>query len=192
MASLPPLPTFKPVFKRERPMTGYETNPEIVKRKILDYYENLTGTSFDYGRPGIRGIKGKIYSRDKYHSGDRDDLEMDFKNESSLDIYLSDITLDSISKFLVRNKESGVRELEKIKININALQTSGVRVLFKDEPVIEEIIDKLVESIPEINSAIKSFHLGIPSLIQTGKDDFYKKYLKYKNKYLELKKKLSK
>ena len=41
MDELPPLPTFHPVLKRERPRTGYETNPEIVKIKILDYYENL-------------------------------------------------------------------------------------------------------------------------------------------------------
>lgn len=170
MDSLPPPPPFNPVLKRERPTTGDETNPEIVKRKILDYYENLTGKSFDYGRMRIR----------------------DFVTTDA--ISLSKISRETINKFLITNGDAGINELEHIKANINLLDRSGARDLFKDEPLMQEILDKLVSSIPVIDSVIKSYQYKIPVNIQSGKDDygFYKKYLKYKEKYLELKNKLKK
>ena len=64
--------------------------------------------------------------------------------------------------------------------------------LFRKEPLIQDIFDKIVESIPKIDFGIRSFSAGIPVSFRTGKEDFYEKYLKYKNKYLELKNKMKK
>ena len=207
MDDLLPPPSFNPVLKRERAMTGNETNPEKVKRKILDYYENLAGTSFDYGRPGIRGMKSEtvVIDREDYDSVDYkkldDDLDLDLDLDSDMDsdmdekkrkIYSSGITTYSIGNFLRRNGDTGVSELNKIKDNIVFLNKSGARNLFNDETVIQYVLDELVAAIPKINSAIKSFQYKIPNTMYSSKDDYYKKYLKYKQKYLELKQKMKK
>jgi hypothetical protein len=207
MDNLPPPPVRHPVLKRIGATTGYKTHTEILKRKILDLYENLAGRGFNYDKPGIRGLAQDtvFMDRDDYESGDYKESGEDSDSDSDSDSYFdmnereileSSITTSSIGKFLRMNGDDGVAELNKIKGTIIFLNKTGARNEFNNEinnePVMQHVIDELVAAIPKIDSAIRSFKYKIPDIMRSGKDKFYKKYLKYKQKYLELKKKMKK
>jgi hypothetical protein len=123
---------------------------------------------------------------------------MDYYTNLTRQTEIRDIKIDSIMKFLQLYKsDRGIFYLEEIKKNIIPLYNHIE--LYEHEPLIKDIITKLYNSIPLIDLAIKSFKTKIPPHIKAGdhsfefKDEpYYKKYYKYKNKYLTLKKQMGK
>jgi hypothetical protein len=210
----PPPPLHSPILERQRAMTGDETSSDTFVNLLLNYYENLTSTSFDFLRPGLRGLEGKklIFDEDELESKDvkkiiEDSEESDFNDNKQAIIY-SSITTESIRPYLLSNKEAGVARLKEIIRTIQSLNGDLVTKLLEDikssenKEIMQKIIKRLKKAIPTINKAIEEFESGIPSKINAGSnydtgmdapnDAYEKKYLKYKHKYLELKKNLKK
>jgi hypothetical protein len=101
------------------------------------------------------------------------------------------ITLDTILDFMNNNKSGSIDYLTKKLTYIEYIH-QNINMFEDDFETFSQIID-LYESIENIKTAIKLFKSGITGVLRAGLDKkYYAKYLKYKKKYLALKKQLSK
>lgn len=104
------------------------------------------------------------------------------------------ITLDTILDFMNNNKSGSIDYLTKKLKYIEYIHQN--RNTFEDDFDEDDVynkIEELYESIENIKTAIKLFKSGITGVLRSGLDKkYYAKYLKYKKKYLTLKKQLSK
>jgi hypothetical protein len=106
------------------------------------------------------------------------------------------ITLETILNFMNNNKEGSVDYLTKKIKYIEYIYEN--KKIFEDDFDEYDIYNKIIElyeSLINIKTAIRLFRSGISGVVRTGldkkySDKYYNKYLKYKKKYLELKKQI--
>ena len=176
-----------PVLRRQNAThLGHETNDDFPPRPVLRRQNAMVGDDAPRQR---RRIMTNETNREKLKREIYDDYDL-----------VS--TTSSIRSFLRSNGAAGVRELNNIKENI-INSYARVRNDFYDDPNVQNVIDELVAAIPIIDKLIASNPNIDPEIIENNNytantgtsvpehaSNYENKYLKYKQKYLELKKKM--
>ena len=106
------------------------------------------------------------------------------------------ISHDYITEYILRGYEKSIKESKTLLIqsyfnNIDIFNTDHVRKMFSSDESIIRKIDILVSSKSEITRGIADARTSLDTGIPPMRSGYYK-YLKYKNKYLQLKNKLKK